>query len=181
MTPNSMAPRLRNPGGGEHNIPMDENPLADSMAVVITWRVLPSVCTAACAVFFLLALVVSSPAERIAWGLAAVFFAAGAIYNFRRRYELSQGHLLVRQAFTRRRIILSELTSVEAVPMTASRGRVFWHLVLEDRQGTRARLSLLHTEPGVRRHFLTALMPFAYAPGVRLEGPVDRAMAGTLW
>jgi hypothetical protein len=90
MTPNSMAPRLRNPGDGEHNIVVDENPVADGTAVVITWRVLPSVCTVACAVFFLLALVVSSPAERIAWGLVAVFFAAGAIYNFRRRYELSQ-------------------------------------------------------------------------------------------
>jgi hypothetical protein len=65
--------------------------------------------------------------------------------------------------------------------MTASHGRVFWHLVLEDRQGTRVRLSFLRTGPGVRQHFLMALMPFAYAPGVRLEGPVDRAMAGTLW
>jgi len=110
-----------------------------------------------------------------------VFFAVGAFYNFRRRYELSQGRLLVCQGFTRRRIILSELASAEAVPMTASHGRVFWHLVLEDRQGTRVRLSFLHTGPGVRQHFLAALRPFAYAPGVRLEGPIDRAMAGSLW
>jgi hypothetical protein len=160
---------------------VDESPLADSTAVVITWRVLPSVCSGACAVFFVLALVVSSLAERIAWGLAAVFFAAGAVYNFRRRYELSQGHLLVRRTFTRYKIILSELTSAEAVPMTASHGRVFWHLILEDRQGTRVRLSFLRTEPGVRQQFLAALMPFAYAPGVHLEGPIDQAMAGTLW
>jgi hypothetical protein len=169
------------PATGEHNVVVDENSIVDSTAVVITWRLLPSVCTAACAVFFLLALVVSPPAERIAWGLAAVFFAAGAFYNFRRRYELSQGHVLVRRAFTWHKIILSELTSVEAVPMRASHGRVFWHLVLEDRQGTRVRLSFLRTEPSVRQHFLAALMPFAYAPGVHRDGPIDQAMAGALW
>ena len=176
-----MTPRPPNPGGRKHNIVVDENPLADSTAAVITWRVLPSVCTAAGAVFFLLALVVPSPAERIAWGLVAVLLAAGAAYNFRRRYELSQGQLLVRQAFTRHTIILSELTSVEAVSMTASHGRVFWHLVLEDRQGTRVRLSFLHTGPDVRQRFLAALTPFASAPGVHREGPVGQAMAGTLW
>jgi hypothetical protein len=65
--------------------------------------------------------------------------------------------------------------------MRASHGRVYWHLVLEDRRGTRVRLSFLHTAPDTRQDFLTALMPFAYAPGVRLAGPVDRAMTGTLW
>jgi hypothetical protein len=165
----------------EHNSSVAEDPPADSPAAVITWRALPAICTAACAVFLLGALVVGTAPERVTWGLVAVFFAVAALANFRRRYELGQGHLLICGVFTRHRIILSELTSVEAVPVRASHGRVYWHLVLEDRRGTRVRLSFLHTTPDTRQDFLTALMPFAYAPGVRLTGPVDRAMTGTLW
>lgn len=109
---------------------MDENPPAGSPAVVITWRVLPSVCTAACAIFLLLALIdAAAGSERIIWGIIAVFFAAGALSGFRRRYALSQGQLVIRRVFTRHRIILSELTSVEAVRMITSRGRVYWHLL----------------------------------------------------
>jgi hypothetical protein len=160
---------------------VDEDSPASSPDAVITWRTLPAVCAAACAVFVIIALVVSSTAEGIMWGAVALFFAAGAVYNYRRRYEVSQGDLLIQRTFTSQKVILSELVSVEAIPMRSSRGRVFWHLVLEDRRGTRVRMSFLHTAPGARQHFLKALMPFASAPDVYIEGPVDRAMAGTLW
>jgi hypothetical protein len=161
---------------------MDEDPPAGPPAVVITWRVIPSVSAVACAVLLVLALAnVSHDSEWILWGALAAFFAAGALSGFRRRYTLTQEHLVIRRAFTRHTIILSELTSVEAIPVIASRGRRYWHLVVEDREGTRVRLSFLHTAPDVRQEFLTALAPFALAPGVHLKGPIGHALAGRLW
>jgi hypothetical protein len=159
-----------------HNDGVDEDSPAGSQPAVITWRVLPAVCAAASVLFLILAL-----AAIPWWGLLAAFFAIGAVVNFRKRYELSQGQLVIRRTFSAHTVILGELTSVEAVPMRGSGGRVYWQLVLEDRQGTRVRLSFLHTALDPRRRFLAALLPFASAPNVRLEGPVDRAMAGTLW
>jgi hypothetical protein len=160
---------------------VDEDPPADSRAAVITWKAVPAVCAVACVVFLIAVAVVPTAADRITCGLAAAFFAVAALANFSKRYELDQGSLVIRRGFATQTIILGELTSVEAVSVKASQGRVYWHVVLEDRQGTRVRLSFLHTAPDAREHFLMALTPFAYAPGVRLTGPVDRAMAGTLW
>jgi hypothetical protein len=81
------------PGRRKHNSSVDEDLPADNPAIVITWRALPAVCTAACAVFLLVALVVAfSAPERVTCGLLAVFFAVAALVNFRRRYELGQGH-----------------------------------------------------------------------------------------
>jgi hypothetical protein len=161
---------------------MEEDPPAGPSAVVITWRTIPAICAVACAVLLVIALAnISHGSGWILWGAVAVFFAAGALSGFRRRYELTQEHLVIRRVFTRHTIILSELTSVEAVPMNASQGRRYWHLVLEDREGTRVRLSFLHTAPDVRQEFLTALTPFALAPGVHLGGPIGDALAGRLW
>lgn len=158
---------------------MEENSPAGAHDAVITWRVLPAVCAGVCAVFLILALAARSAA--LLFGLIAVFFAVAAVANFRKRYALSHDRLVITRVFSTHTVILSELASVEAVPMKASGGRVFWHLILEDRQGTRVRLSFLHTAPATREQFLTALRPFAAAPNVRLGGPVDRGLAGTLW
>lgn len=145
------------------------------------WVLVPWLCVVCSAGFAIAALAVSSLEPRILLAVVAVFFALGAWANFSRRYELRPGELLVSSGVRRRTVDLTDLAAADAVRMTASGGRVFWHLMLTDRQGTRVRLTFQNTHPDQRRRFLTALTPYLMAADVNLSGPIDEALLGRLW
>jgi hypothetical protein len=165
--------------GIDQNVRVSE-PSNTSQSVVVTWRVLAWVCVAGTTVS-IIAFAATANAGRIVFALFAAFFAAGAWSNFAKRYEVHAGRLVVRRALSRRTLELVRLVAAEAVEVRASRGRVFWHLVLEDTAGTRVRMSLLYANSEARAEFLFALAPFVTGPGVTRAGPIDRALRGELW
>jgi hypothetical protein len=161
------------------NVRVNE-PSNTPQSVVVTWRVLAWVCVAVAAAG-IIAFAATANAGRIAFALFAAFFAVGAWSNFAKRYEVHAGRLVIRRALSRRTLELGRLVAAEAVEVRASRGRVFWQLVLQDMAGTRVRMSLLHADSDARAEFLFALAPFVKGPGVTRTGPIDRALRGEIW
>jgi len=175
LTVEPAAPRwdatrmAESPAAGEHE-----------QRVIVRWQLTPSICVAAGVVFAVMA-VADSPFPWIVALLLSVFFWAGAVSGFRRRYEVRQDQLIIVRAFTRRTIVLSQLVSAEVVPMKASQGRVFWHLILNDQHNTSGRMSLRGTSRELRSAFLSAITPYVLAPDVHRSGRLADLLAGALW
>lgn len=161
---------------------MAESPAASEHAqhVIVRWQLVPSFCVAAAVVFGFMA-VADSPFPWIVALLLAIFFVAGAVSGFRRRYEVREDQLIIVRAFSRRTIVLSQLVSAEVVPMVASQGRVFWHLILDDQHTSSGRMSLRGTSRELRSAFLSAITPYVLAPDVHRSGRLVDLLAGVIW
>jgi hypothetical protein len=159
----------------------NEVPDTGDTPVILKWQLLPWLATVAAIVVAIVSLAVLHSAAKATFGFFSLMLGLVALSNFLRTYTVYKDQLTVSRVFLRRTVVLNQLVSAEVVAVKASQGRVLWHLVLKDKQGTKVRMDLAYAPPETRRRFLSALAPYIMAPGVYRSGNIREALMGTLW
>ncbi|HYZ55926.1 MAG TPA: hypothetical protein VE733_20845 [Streptosporangiaceae bacterium] len=109
----------------------------------------------------------------------AVMMIVFAVAFWRNLIALRGETLTVRGLLAKKTV---DLRSLSSVGVLRARGKVqYWKLTFSDRFGRSVSINFDGFRADERDRMLAAIKPWVLRPGIHLQGPVERAMAGQLW